>query len=113
MSGVWYGYDKGYKTVPTGTYYGTAQLWKNIFGDIAEQGTRTEFPECKTVQKLYFCSNTGDIASNGCPTYNYGYYKSDFANICRDGTRLNDKNLPGYGTDETEEEEENEEEESE
>ena len=104
VSGVWYGYDKGYKTVPTGTYYGTAQLWKNIFGDIAEQGTRTEFPECKTVEKLYFCSNTGDIASNGCPTYNYGYYKSDFANICRDGTRLNDKNLPGYGSSENEEE---------
>ncbi len=75
VSGVWYGYEDN-RTVKSGTYYGTAQLWKNIFGDIADAGTRTEFPECEDVQELYYCSNTGLIASGSCPTGNKGYYKS-------------------------------------
>ena len=75
VSGVWYGYDDN-RTVKSGTYYGSAQLWKNIFGDIAEAGTKTEFPECDTVKELYYCSNTGLIASGSCPTGNVGYYKS-------------------------------------
>lgn len=75
VSGVWYGYDDN-RTVKSGTYYNTAQLWKNIFGDIAEKGKRTEFPECETVEEYYFCANTGLIASGLCPTYQKGYYKS-------------------------------------
>lgn len=75
VSGVWYGYDDN-RTVKSGTYYGTAQLWKNIFGDIAEQGKKTEFPICETVEEYYFCSNTGLRASTSCPAYNVGYYKS-------------------------------------
>ncbi|MGN1136010.1 MAG: transglycosylase domain-containing protein [Oscillospiraceae bacterium] len=75
VSGVWYGYDDN-RTVKSGTYYGTAQLWKNIFGDIAEAGTKDSFPKCDSVKELYYCSNTGLIASGNCPTYNIGYYKS-------------------------------------
>ena len=75
VSGVWYGYDDN-RTVKSGTYYNTAQLWKNIFGDIADAGERTEFPECETIKELYYCSNTGLIASGSCPTGNKGYYKS-------------------------------------
>ncbi|MGN1088870.1 MAG: penicillin-binding transpeptidase domain-containing protein, partial [Huintestinicola sp.] len=76
VSGVWYGYDDN-RTVKSGTYYGTAALWKNIFGDIADAGQHTTFPECDTVKELYYCSNTGLIASGVCPTSNKGYYKSD------------------------------------
>lgn len=75
VSGLWYGYDDN-RTVKTGTYYGTAQLWKNIFGDIAEEGTKKEFPECEAVKELYYCANTGLIASGSCPTGAVGYYKS-------------------------------------
>lgn len=76
VSGVWYGYDDN-RTVKSGTYYGTAALWKNIFGDIADAGQHTTFPECETVKELYYCSNTGLIASGVCPTSSKGYYKSD------------------------------------
>ncbi|MCC8043810.1 MAG: penicillin-binding protein [Oscillospiraceae bacterium] len=75
VSGVWYGYDDN-RTVKTGTYYGTAQLWKNIFGDIAKAGTTESFPECDTIVEKYYCSNTGLIASGSCPTGGIGYYKS-------------------------------------
>lgn len=95
VSGVWYGYE-GRRTVTSGTYYGTAQLWKNIFGDIAEQGTKTEFPECDSVKQLYFCSNTGMIASSSCPAYNQGYYKStNTPPVCTKcgGFTISDKNI--------------------
>lgn len=81
VSGVWYGYED-YRTVKSGVYYGTAQLWKNIFGDIAEQGERTSFPECSTVRELYYCSNTGMVAGSNCPRGGTGYYKSTNAPVC-------------------------------
>lgn len=77
VSGVWYGYEDN-RTVKSGTYYSTAKLWKNIFGDIAEAGTRTEFPDCDNIKELYYCSNTGLIASGSCPTSNIGYYKGSY-----------------------------------
>lgn len=94
VSGVWYGYDDN-RTVKSGTYYGTAQLWKNIFGDIADAGTKTEFPECETVKELYYCVNTGFIASGSCPTGAVGYYKStNVPAVCTKcgGSSANSKN---------------------
>ncbi len=82
VSGVWYGY-KDHRPVKSGTYYSTAKLWKNIFGDIADAGTKTEFPDCETVKEMYYCSNTGLIASGSCPTGNTGYYKSsNIPSVC-------------------------------
>lgn len=81
VSGVWYGYPD-HKEVPSGVYYGTAQLWKNIFGDIANQGERTEFPECDTVIETSYCANTGLVAGSNCPKGGTGYYKSTYAPVC-------------------------------
>ena len=96
VSGVWYGY-KDRRTVKSGTYYGTAQLWKNIFGDIAEAGPRTSFPECDTVKELYYCVNTGLIASGSCPTGSIGYYKSTnvppICTKCGGAPTVNSKNV--------------------
>lgn len=75
VSGVWYGYSIP-KEIPTGTYYSSSQLWKNIFGEIAEAEEGKEFPECPEVQELYYCTNTGLLASGTCPTGATGYYKS-------------------------------------
>ncbi|MDE6132747.1 MAG: transglycosylase domain-containing protein, partial [Oscillospiraceae bacterium] len=58
VSGVWYGY-KNPKEIPTGTYYSSSQVWKNVFGDIAEAEEGKEFPECQEVQELYYCTKTG------------------------------------------------------
>lgn len=100
VSGVWYGYEEN-RTVKSGTYYSTAKLWKNIFGDIADAGTRKEFPHCDTVQELYYCSNTGLIASGSCPTYNIGYYKSsNIPPVCTKcgGASANTKNTETEAT---------------
>ena len=75
VSGVWYGYLIP-KEVPTGTYYSSSQVWKNVFGEIAENEDGKEFPECQEVQELYYCTITGLLASGTCPTGATGYYKS-------------------------------------
>ena len=75
VSGVWYGYEIP-KEIPTGTYYSSSQVWKNVFGDIAEAEEGKEFPECQDVQELYYCTKTGLLASGTCPTGSIGYYKS-------------------------------------
>ncbi len=77
VSGVWYGYLTP-KQIPTGTYYSSAQVWKNVFGDIAEKEEGKTFPECGDVQELYYCTKTGKLASAKCPTGVVGYYKQDF-----------------------------------
>lgn len=76
VSGVWYGYKDNPREIPTGTYYSSSQVWKNVFGDIAEAEEGKEFPECSSVQELYYCTKTGLLASGTCPTGSVGYYKS-------------------------------------
>lgn len=75
VSGIWYGYDIP-KEIKTGTYFSSSQVWKNVFGDIAEKEPGKEFPACNDVQELYYCTKTGLIASGTCKTGNIGYYKS-------------------------------------
>ena len=75
VSGIWYGYDIP-KEIPTGTYYSSPIVWKNVFGDIADAAPNKEFPECNDVKELYYCAKTGLLASGTCPTSTVGYYKS-------------------------------------
>lgn len=74
VSGIWYGYDNN-DSVETGTYYSSAQVWKNVFGDIAERGDLTQFPECDEVEEYYFCAETGLISNGNCKSGGVGYYK--------------------------------------
>jgi penicillin-binding protein 1A len=76
ISGVWYGYDIP-KEVPTGTYFSSSQVWKNVFGDVADTGNGKTFPDCPTIEELYYCTKTGLLASGTCPTGPVGYYHPD------------------------------------
>jgi penicillin-binding protein 1A len=76
VSGIWYGYDIP-KEVATGTYYSSSQVWKNVFGDIADTGSGKQFPSCPTVREIYYCTKTGLLASGTCPTGPVGYYTED------------------------------------
>ncbi len=90
VSGVWYGYENP-KQIPTGTYYSSAQVWKNVFGEIAEAEEGKEFPECPDVLEYYYCVKTGKLASAKCPTGSVGYYKqSNIPEMCS-GVHKSDK----------------------
>ncbi|MEG0615118.1 MAG: transglycosylase domain-containing protein [Oscillospiraceae bacterium] len=108
VSGVWYGYDEQNKKDPkTGkwvanearnTYYSSAQVWKNIFGEIAENETGKKFPENPNVQERYFCTITGNLAGAACPrSATPGYYKpSNLPLVCNgDHSGTNGKIISG------------------
>ncbi len=77
VSGIWYGYLTP-KQIPTGTYYSSPQVWKNVFGEIAEAEDGKSFPVNNEVQELYYCAETGKLAGAKCPTGSVGYYKKTF-----------------------------------
>ena len=74
VSGIWYGYDIP-KEIPTGTYYSSSQIWKNIFGEIADAGTITEFPASSSVVTREYCLESGLLAGSRCTETAVGYYK--------------------------------------
>ena len=74
VSGIWYGYDTPKQA--KNTYFSSAQVWKNVFGEIAENEKGKEFPKNEDVKELYYCTVTGLIAGPNCPKSEApGYYK--------------------------------------
>ncbi len=74
ISGVWMGYDD-HKKIPTANYQNYARVWKNIFGQIAENEPDKKFTMPSTVEKVNYCTQTGLLASKTCPHKAVGYYK--------------------------------------
>lgn len=73
-SGVWIGYELP-SEIDRGLYRNIGEIWKNIFGDIADSGTVKEFAMPDTVKQLKYCKSTGLIAGNSCYDTDTGYYK--------------------------------------
>lgn len=83
VSGVWIGYED-VKKIPTNQYQNIAQIWKNIFGEIANSTENKEFKAPDTVVERTFCSQTGNIASSTCTKTSVGYYKlSNIPQTCK------------------------------
>jgi penicillin-binding protein 1A len=87
VSGVWIGYENP-ETIPTNDYQNIGEIWKNIFGDIADSEPHKSFddegcfPMPDTVVKLNFCTTSGLIATDRCGSQQVGYFKAS--------------NVPGY-----------------
>lgn len=78
VSGIWIGYENP-ATIPTNEYQNIGAIWKNVFGDIAENEKHKSFDKTfkmpDTVEKLTYCTKTGKLASNSCYSAATGYYK--------------------------------------
>ena len=78
VSGIWIGYENP-ATIPTNEYQNIGAIWKNVFGDIAENEKHKSFDKTfkmpDTVEKLTYCTKTGKLASNSCYSTATGYYK--------------------------------------
>lgn len=111
VSGIWYGYDKPTiynektkKWEPHSafeTYYSSAKVWKNVFGEIAESEAGKAFPVSDTVKELYYCTVTGLLAGPNCTTRSAmpGFYKSSNIPQTCDGTHTGVyTNTPATGT---------------
>lgn len=77
VSGVWIGYDE-WKKIPTNQYQNIGAIWKNLFGEIAENEEHHDFPMPDSVEELKYCTKTGNIAGNACGSVDTGYYKETY-----------------------------------
>ncbi len=76
VSAVWYGYKDEHKQIPSGTYYSSSRIWRNVMADILTSRPVGEFPSCDTVEEHRYCTQTGLLARSDCPSTGVGYYKS-------------------------------------
>ncbi len=74
VTGLWIGHDIP-EEIDTSTCYGSSDMWKNIFGDIADSSEITEFSSTASVVKRDYCEDTGLIAGSNCKNTGTGYYK--------------------------------------
>lgn len=74
VTGLWIGHDIP-EEIDTKSCYGSPQMWKNIFGDIAESEEITSFTSTNSVVKREYCTQTGLIAGSNCTDTAVGYYK--------------------------------------
>ena len=82
IAGIWIGYDN-HKRIPTGSYYNSDRLWKNMFGDIAENEPDKTFTMPDSVVKTKYCRTTGLVASKTCGNTAEGYFKqSQLGKVC-------------------------------
>lgn len=74
VSGVWIGYEE-WKKIPTDQYQNIGEIWKNLFGSVAENEEHHDFAMPDTVVELRYCTKTGLIAGDYCGSTDVGYYK--------------------------------------
>lgn len=84
VSAIWVGYDRGtnQRAIETAN---SAVIWKDVFGRYADEHVKeSEFPECQSVVKDYYCRESGKRANPGCwnveslhdEPVGTGYYRS-------------------------------------
>lgn len=76
VSGVWIGMENP-ETIPTSEYQDSSNIWKNIFGDIAENEPHKTFEIPEGVVEAKYCTHSGLLATNSCKDTQTGYYKEN------------------------------------
>ena len=76
IGGVWMGYD-----IQEEIYYSTYPtpiLWKNLMLPIHEELEAADFTYSENVQALQYCTESGDLATENCPSTATGWYKETY-----------------------------------
>lgn len=76
IGGVWMGYD-----IQEEIYYSTYPtpiLWKNLMLPIHEGLEAADFIYSENVQALQYCTESGDLATENCPSTATGWYKETY-----------------------------------
>lgn len=76
VSGVWIGMEE-LETIPTDQYQDSSRIWKNIFGDIAENEPHKTFEIPEGVVEAKYCTHSGHLATSSCKDTQTGYYKEN------------------------------------
>lgn len=91
VAGVWMGYD--IQKEITYPWYPPPLLWKAVFGDFMRKYSVGEFEYSDNVIPLYYCAESGELATDECENKVLGWYKkSNIPPTCsiHDGDNIND-----------------------
>lgn len=75
VTACWFGYDKP-KQIANASVNPALQIWKKVMTTANSGKEYKEFTRPDGVVKKEYCTITGQIAEEGCPTTKVGYYKS-------------------------------------
>ena len=81
VTAVWWGYDSPYDMTNTlGSQAKTricVEAWRALMNQVQEGYTYKEFPMADGVVQRSYCTQSGLLATSGCPSTATGYYKAD------------------------------------
>ena len=90
VSGIWVGYENP-EAIDTSKYQSIPKIWKNVFGEIADEGQVKTFKGDSNVSHLKYCTKTGCIATADCKSTAMGYFKnSNTPDTCKEGLVIDD-----------------------
>lgn len=79
VASCWYGYDQP-ETVSKSN--SATVLWGKVMGEINNKLPIKEFEESEYVTMRRYCTSTGLIATENCPSTSYGWYKKSHLQKC-------------------------------
>lgn len=85
VAGVWIGYTDGTKGIPSGLMRPITNIWKTVMSEVMDGLPSKSFEYSSDVIERAYCTQTGKLAKESCPSQMTGYYKSG--------------NLPDYCTE--------------
>ena len=81
VGSVWYGFDKSERINAAAA---AQRIWVAVMKDVHKDLEYKDFNYSDNVVKKSYCSETGLVASAGCPVGGTGYYKKSYAPVCSD-----------------------------
>lgn len=79
VAGVWYGYENGDLLGNYNAKFARiTQVWKNVMADVMDGLPAKEFELSDQVIEKNYCTETGMLAKDTCPSQAVGYYKKDY-----------------------------------
>lgn len=83
VASLWYGYDSN--GVISQSSIGK-KMWGSVMAKVHKGLATAGFEDSKYVERRYYCTETGLLATNACPSTAVGWYKKNDRNTCKTHT---------------------------
>ncbi len=79
VASCWYGYDNNGNISQSGI---ARKLWGQVMSKVHSGLAHKSFEDSKYVEKRYYCTGTGLLATDACPSVEVGWYKKNYKSTC-------------------------------
>ena len=75
---IWMGYDEPERIRYTGVWYPPPEVYRTLMQQVHEGLEPKQFPIWGDVQQAEYCTESGDLATENCPSTATGWYKETY-----------------------------------